>query len=69
MTATIALPPRTRELLADLLKEQQRINGLIEAAVQATRAALDVPDGWSLRSLDEGFTAPEAGPEMELKHE
>ena len=69
MTATIALPPRTRELLEGLLKEQQRINGLIEAAVQATRAALDVPDGWALRSLDEGFTAPEAGPEMELKRE
>lgn len=65
----IAVPERSRRLLEELIKERERLNGLIEAAVQATRAALDVPDGWALRSLDEGFVAPDAGPEMELGKE
>lgn len=61
----IPLPPRTRgiiekkltnkaSLMALAKAEEQAINDLIEAA----REMLGVPDGWSIRNTDEGFTAP-----------
>lgn len=59
MNDTVKLPGRTRELLENLIRERERINQLIEATVQATRAALDVPDGWQLTNLEQGFVAPQ----------
>ncbi len=61
----IPLPPRTRGIIEKKLSnkaslmalakaEEQAINDLIEAS----REMLGVPDGWSIRNTDEGFTAP-----------
>lgn len=58
MSKAIALPERTRARLEALLKQREQINSVIDATVLAVREALEVPDGYVLRSLDEGFVAP-----------
>lgn len=57
---TIALPERARALLGDLLRERERVSGLLDAALAGVRAALAVPDGWVLESLESGFAPPPA---------
>mgnify|MGYP007001816336 CR=1 FL=1 len=47
-----------------LIQEQKRIAGLIEATISGIRSALDVPEGWALRTLDEGFVAPAQAEEV-----
>lgn len=59
---TIALPQKARELLENLLRERERVNGMIDAALAGVRTALDVPDGWVMVSLDTGFAPPEPPP-------
>lgn len=61
MADSMALPEKSRALLAELIRERDRINGLIEAVVQATRAALDVPEDYTLPSVEAGFVAPAVG--------
>ena len=58
----IALPAKSRALLVELIQEQKRIAGLIEATISGIRSALDVPDDYQLRTLDEGFVAPPEEP-------
>ena len=60
----IALPAKSRALLVELIQEQKRIAGLIEATISGIRSALDVPEGWALRTLDEGFVAPAQAEEV-----
>lgn len=62
---SIALPVRSRELLDNLLRERERVNGLLEAALAGVRTALDVPEGWVLTSLEAGFAPPAAAAQEE----
>lgn len=70
--AVIALPARTREILAAkidkhaalqamLQQQSQAINELIEAA----REMLDVPADWTMENTGVGFVAPPAQPAAE----
>jgi len=57
-TAAIALPAKSRTLLRELIQQREHVDALLEAALAGVRSALDVPDGWTLVSLDAGFTPP-----------
>lgn len=59
---TIQLPNRTREALADLVRERQRIDAQINAIVATARECLGVPDGYELRDVLTGFV-PGAEPD------
>lgn len=54
----IPLPPATAARLSEWVRQRNEITTLIEATVLTTREALDVPDGWILRDVAEGFVAP-----------
>lgn len=56
--STIAIPPKTRERLALLIKERDALNARIDDMVTAAQEMLQVPDGCQIRSLDEGFIVP-----------
>lgn len=55
----ILLPPKARALLGELLRQREELAARLDLAVATVRAALDVPDDYVLRNLDEGFVAPE----------
>ncbi len=52
----IALPPESKALLEQLIRERDVAVQRLDVAVLATKAALGVPVDWQIRSLDEGFT-------------
>ena len=63
--SVIPLPPRTRAILEQKAAERLRLQSLMQAeergindVIAAAREMLGVPDGWSIRNTDEGFTAP-----------
>ncbi len=55
---TIAIPAATRERVQKMLEQRAQIDGLIDATLLATRAALDVPPMYGLTDLNVGFTPP-----------
>lgn len=59
MTQTVPLPPPTRERLENLVRAQQETQRLIDAIVQATRDALQVPDDWTISDVRVGFVGPQ----------
>ena len=61
---SIAIPARSREVLERLIEQRDRIAGQMEAFIEGMRTALDVPEGWALRTLDEGFVAPAQAEEV-----
>jgi hypothetical protein len=63
MTNQIMLPPNTIARLEALLTQRQAVDAVIEATVATLREALDVPDGWQLRNVHEGFVAPQIAQE------
>jgi hypothetical protein len=58
MQNSISIPNTTQRRLEKLLADRQTLQVLIDTTVLTTREALDVPDGWTLASLTDGFTAP-----------
>lgn len=64
-TAPIPLPPKTREMLRNLVAERATLQALLEQAdksigniLNAAREMLEVPDGWEITKTEVGFTAP-----------
>ena len=55
MSDTYPLSPESRALIERLLQERNAAQERLDVAVIATKAALGVPDGYDLRSLDVGF--------------
>lgn len=49
------LSPESRALLEQLIRERDAAVQRLDVALLATKAALGVPVGWQIRSLDEGF--------------
>lgn len=60
MEERIAIPARSRVILERLITQRDSIVGQMEAFIEGMRTALDVPDGYVLRTVDEGFVAPTA---------
>ena len=58
MQNSISIPNTTQRRLEKLLADRQTLQVLIDTTVLTTREALDVPDGWTLASLADGFIAP-----------
>jgi hypothetical protein len=58
MQNSISIPNTTQRRLEKLLADRQTLQVLIDTTVLTTREALDVPDGWTLSSLTDGFIAP-----------
>lgn len=58
MQNSISIPNTTQRRLEKLLADRQTLQALIDTTVLTTREALDVPDGWTLSSLTDGFVAP-----------
>lgn len=59
MAKRIELPKATRELLAELARQRDEAVTRLELAVATVRATLGVPETYVLRTLEEGFVAPE----------
>jgi hypothetical protein len=57
----IPLPPESKALLEQLVKERDAATQRLDVAILATKAALGVPVEWGIRNLDEGFTEVENG--------
>ena len=53
----VPLTDATRKILEDLYAQLQMASGQFNAAVAATRAALDIPDDWTF-NFNTGFTEP-----------
>lgn len=51
----IPLPPESKALLEQLIRERDAAVQRIDVALLATKAALGVPVEWQIRNLDEGF--------------
>lgn len=51
----IPLPPESKALLEQLIRERDAAVQRLDVALLATKAALGVPVEWQIRSLDEGF--------------
>lgn len=58
----IAVPARSRALLERMIEQRDRISAQIDAVLEGVRTALDVPEGWQIVGLDQGFTPPSAPP-------
>lgn len=56
--SVIAIPPKTKAKLSELILERNRITGTIDGLVDALREAMNVPDSWQLYNLDVGFAPP-----------
>jgi len=61
----IALPPKTREMLRNLVAERATLQALLEQTdksinniLEAAREMLGVPEGWEITKTEVGFTAP-----------
>ena len=55
----IALPPESKALLEQLVREHDAAKMRLDMAIVATKAALGVPMEWQIHSLDEGFVEVE----------
>lgn len=55
-TTPVALPPESKALLEQLIRERDAAVQQLDVALLATKAALGVPVEWQIHSLDEGFT-------------
>lgn len=55
MEQGIAVPHRARATIERFAQERDRVIAMMEAYLSGLRAALDVPDSYVLRTLDEGF--------------
>lgn len=53
------LTPEARALLEQMIRERDAAIGRLDTALIAMKAALGVPMGWQIRSLDEGFVEGE----------
>lgn len=53
------LTPEARALLEQMIRERDAAVQRLDVAILATKAALGVPMGWQIRSLDEGFVEGE----------
>ncbi len=62
----IALPPESKALLEQLIRERDAAVQRLDVAILATKAALGVPVEWQIRSLDEGFVANEIVMDQEV---
>jgi hypothetical protein len=49
--------------LEALLTQRQAVDAVIEATIATLREALEVPEGWQLRNVHEGFVAPPSAQE------
>jgi len=58
-TTPIALPPESKALLEQMIRERDAAVQRLDVALLATKAALNVPTDWQIRSLDEGFVEGE----------
>lgn len=59
----VALSPETKALLEQLIRERDAAVSRLDVALLATKAALGVPKGWQIHSLDEGFTDDAIAPQ------
>jgi hypothetical protein len=55
MMLPVPLTPESKTLIERLLQERNAAQERLDVAVVATKAALGVPPGWDLRSLEVGF--------------
>lgn len=55
MSNPIPLPPESKALLEQLIRERDAAVQRLDVALLATKAALGVPVDWQIRSLDDGF--------------
>lgn len=55
MTSPAPLPPESKALLEQLIRERDASVQRLDVALLATKAALGVPVDWTIRSLDAGF--------------
>lgn len=55
---TIPVPPATAARLREWLRLKAEVEGLVETTIGTLREALNVPEDWQIRSIDEGFVAP-----------
>ena len=54
-TSPVQLPPETKALLEQFIRERDGAVQRLDVALLATKAALGVPVEWQIRNLDEGF--------------
>lgn len=54
----VPLPPESKALLEQLIRERDAAVQRLDVALLATKAALGVPMEWQIRSLEDGFTSP-----------
>lgn len=52
---TIAIPPKAREELKALLRTQNEAQERVRLVLGTLEEALNVPAGWVIRDVDEGF--------------
>lgn len=57
MTA-IPLPPKTRERLAELIRQRDVVTALIDATITTAQETLEVPDDWQIADVQTGFVPP-----------
>jgi len=60
MSNIIALPERTRERLAELIRQRDITGALIDTTIMTAREAMDVPDDWTINDVRVGFVAPQS---------
>ena len=65
-TSPVPLPPESKALLEQLIRERDAAAQRIDVALLATKAALGVPVEWQIRSLEEGFVANELVMDQEV---
>ena len=59
----IPLPPKTRERLAELIRQRDVVTALIDTTIATAREALEVPDNWQIADVQTGFVPPADGDE------
>lgn len=64
----IALPPKTRETIRNLVAERATLQALVEQTdksinniLEAAREMLGVPEGWEIKNTSIGFAPPTPG--------
>jgi hypothetical protein len=58
---TYPLSAESKALIERLLRERDEAQNRLDVAVIATKAALSVPDGYSIKSIDVGFEEVQHG--------
>lgn len=56
-TQPVPLPPETKALFEQLIRERDMAAQRLDVALLATKAALGVPVDWQIRNLNEGFVS------------